>query len=130
MPWKSEARAIQPQSKVGGRDDFIGTRLAHVRPVFRILAFGHDVWLALLYANVFDGNTAHDGFSVGVLVLAVIRQDDDGMRLHNLGAAQDQFVGWITFDDVDVVEGDFILFYQAARLRRVCRERSRLAACR
>jgi len=49
-------------------------------------------------------------FSVGVLVLAVIRQDDDGMRLRNRGAAQDHFIGWLTFDDIDVVEGGFILF--------------------
>ena len=52
---------------------------------------------------------AHDGLSVGVLVLPVIRQDDDGMRLRNLGAAQDHFVGRVTFDDVNVVEGGFIL---------------------
>ena len=107
---KERGTCDQPQSEVGGRDDFIGTRLAHVRPVFRILALGHDVWLALLHANVLDGYAAHDGFPVGVLVLAVIRQDDNGMRLRNLGAAQDHFVGWVTFDDIDVAEGGFILF--------------------
>ena len=32
------------------------------------------------------------------------------MRLRNLGAAQDHFVGGVTLDDVDVVEGGFILF--------------------
>src|SRR4029453_5008961 len=101
---KERGTCYQPQSEVGGRDDFIGTRLAHVQAVFWILALGHDVWLALLPANVLDGNAAHDGFAVGVLVLAVIRQDDDGMRLRNLCAAQDYFVGWVTFDDIDVVE--------------------------
>jgi hypothetical protein len=45
-----------------------------------------------------------------VLLLAVIRQDDDGMRLRNLGAAQDHFVGWVAFDDIDVAEGGFIQF--------------------
>ena len=49
--------------------------------------------------------------SVGVLVLAVIRQDDDGVRLRNLQRkAQYHIVGWVAFDDIDVVEGGFILF--------------------
>jgi hypothetical protein len=40
---KERGPGHQPQSEVGGLDDFIGTRLAHMRPVFRILALGHDV---------------------------------------------------------------------------------------
>jgi hypothetical protein len=30
--------------------------------------------------------------------------------MRNLGAAQDHFVDWVAFDDIDVVEGGFILF--------------------
>ena len=36
------------------------------------MALGHDVRLALWRANVLDRNAAHDGFPVGVLLLAVI----------------------------------------------------------
>ena len=32
------------------------------------------------------------------------------MRLRNLGAAQDHLVGRVAFDDIDVVEGGFVLF--------------------
>ena len=32
------------------------------------------------------------------------------MRLRNLGAAQDHFVRRLTFDDINVVEGGFIVF--------------------
>ena len=97
--------------------EFLG-RLAVLVPRPRInLILYHGVlgpraaWRsALVLAHVLDGNAAHDGFSVGVLLLAVIRQDDDGMGLRNLGAAQDHFVDGVAFDDIDVVEGGFIQF--------------------
>ncbi len=59
--------------------------------------------------HALDGYAADDGFPVGVLLLSVIRQDDDGMGLRNLGAAQDHFVGRVALDDIDVVERRFIL---------------------
>ena len=42
-------------------------------------------------------------------LLAVVGQDDDGVGLRNLGAAEDDFVGRVALDDVDVVEGGVVL---------------------
>ena len=56
-----------------------------------------------------DGDAGQDRLAVGVLAFASVAQDDDRVGLGHRGPVEDDLIGRVALDDVDIVEGGLIL---------------------
>ena len=111
----------EAEAQLVGGDDLVGAGLHEVVAVVGVAALDGDVGLLVALADVADGDAGQDRLAVGVLALAVVGEDDDGVGLGDPGPAEDDLVGRVALDDVDVVEGRRRPACRAGRSRRCCR---------
>ena len=69
----------------------------------------HTRLMIILTCDVPDGDACEDQLAIGMFALAIISKHDDRMRLHGPSPSEDDLVGRITFDDIDVIECRFVL---------------------
>ena len=108
-PVEQRRAGQEPEAQLVGRDDLVGPGLEQVVAVVRVAALDGDVGLAVAAADVADRDAGQDRLAVGVLALAVVGQDHDRVGPGHPGPAEDDLVGRVALDDVDVVEGRVVL---------------------